>query len=138
MTQAELNKRIKKITKKHDPAEALKRLYGYMYGYYGHSDLCTEIGNILIKQGELIKAGKYIFFKEHLTEQDLNILANYYQSFGNESINILRDLIGSVYRSPKYVSLAGKERMLFMLNELKQQNGHLPKFTLNWYRHFSK
>jgi hypothetical protein len=136
MNNEELKNRVNEIVNTCDKDDALNRLLGYMSCFYGNVHLCEMIGTILIEKGRSIEAGKYIFFKNELTKSDIEIIDNYFESFGNNKINILRDLLGNDMRSPKNISSKAKRRLFNIMNDVKQVNGILPKFTLNWYNHF--
>lgn len=136
MTETELKNGIEKTICKEHIDTAIHNLQGYMRLCYGHSFLCENLANLYIKKNDFRRAGKYIFYKEQLTNQDQEILSIYFQSFGNDKINILKDLIAEGTKSPVRIDYDVKVKLFNMMNEVKAENSFLTKFMWNWYYHF--
>ncbi len=131
MTEDELRNGIEKIITSNDIDTAINNLQGYMRLRYGHSFLCENLSNLYVEKNDFKKAGKYIFYKEKLSDQDEEILSLYFQSFGNDKINILKDLIAEGIKSPVRIDYDVKVRLFNMMNEVRTENGFLPKFMWN-------
>lgn len=136
MNEAELRNGIDKIIRNNDIDTAIHNLKGYMRLRYGHPVLCENIANLYIEKHDFRQAGKYIFYKENLSKQDKEILSVYFTYFGNDKINILKDLISEGTKSPVRIDYDVKVELFTMMNEVKAKNGFLPKFMWNWYYHF--
>lgn len=136
MTEAELRNGIDKIIRNNDIDTAIHNIKGYMRLRYGHPFLCEKLANLYIEKKDFRQAGKYIFYKEHLSKQDKEILSIYFKYFGGDTINILKDLIAEGTKSPVRIEYDVKVELLIMMNEVKAENGFLPKFMWNWYYHF--
>ncbi|WP_040641626.1 DUF6584 family protein [Psychrobacter aquaticus] len=136
MTEAELTNGINKIIHNNDIDTAINNLKGYMRLRYGHPVLCENLANLYIEKNDFRQAGKYIFYKEYLSKKDKEILSVYFKYFGNNKINILKDLIAEGTKSPVRIDYDVKVELFIMMNEVKSENGFLPKFMWNWYYHF--
>ena len=136
MTEIELRDGIDKTIRDNDMDTAIHNLQGYMRLRYGHPYLCERLADLLIKKGNILLAGKYIFYKGQLSNKEEEILFVYFQSFKNSKINILKDLMVEGTKSPIIIDYDVKVRLFTMMNEVKDESGFLPRFMWYWYHHF--
>ena len=136
MNEIAMRGRISKIICDNNIDTAINRLQGYMGLYYGHPFLCEKLAGLYVANEDFLYAGKYTFYKGHLSDQDNEILSVYFQSFGTDYTVILRDLVAIRTRSPLYICDEAKVRIFIMMNKVRDESGFLPKFMWNWYYHF--
>lgn len=136
VNEKKLRDGIDRIIRDKDIDTAIHNLQGYMRLRYGHPYLCEKLADLLIQKGDMLLDGKYIFFKGQLSDKEEEILSVYFQSFKNAKINILKDLIAEGTKSPVIIDYDVKVRLFTMMNEVKDENGFLPRFMWHWYYYF--
>lgn len=127
--------RIIKILARESPAEAIRRIQGYLEQYYSSEWIRHLLGLLYYSTGDKINAGRYWFLTEIKSSRENACVEEYVKSKGMTKMAIARQQISHQCRSPKNLSGSARIRIRELLEEIIAEQGTLPKFATNWYGH---
>lgn len=131
-------KRIETILLEESVEVAIEKIRGYMAQYYWSDWIREILGGLYYEVGNFILAGRYWYLKANFSSSEEDCVKLYIESKGNCLIDIVREQIGHVYKSPRRLSENVKDKLWSDIIEIRKANGHVPDFAKNWYAHIEK
>jgi len=131
----QMETRVTQILETCPPEVARKRIEGYLNRFYMSQYIKSSLAQLYYDAGEYVLAGKLWYFEQTITPEKQMCKEEFKKAWGHDMEHILQELIPQVFRSPKYLDSFTKKTLLSMMEQLKEEKGYLPRFTLNWYEH---
>ncbi|MBK8443813.1 MAG: hypothetical protein IPL35_10575 [Sphingobacteriales bacterium] len=134
--QKDISEIIEKITENAPSVdEAIIKLNGYFKQYFWNNHLRIKMGELYLKKGDFVKAGKMLYFKDKPNEAEQRAIVRFKESCKNKHLLILRSFLDKA-KVPRGIDVKMSYKIFNLILNVAQQEGSLPVGIVLWiYRY---
>lgn len=111
---------------------------GFLKQHWNSPEIQERLGTLYYELGNNVKAGRYFYFKKYPTESETLCIRMFRESFGNDPVLILKQLLNKERQPISELDIDIKQKLNDLINEAILRNGFVPMFAKGIKRHLEK
>ncbi len=121
-----------------DIEKAISRYEGFFNTYPTNQNIHNKVAELYINQKEFLKAGKHLFFKEHLNLEEKQCVFEFEKSCGNSPTLILKKIIPKNNYKVRLLDYYAKIKLKNLIEQATIESNVTPNFLKGIRTYFNK